>query len=142
MILLTIPLIMIGATTGLLLTGAFLDFNAMLGLLSLGGIIINNGIVMIERIDLDRAQGKSVEDAVVASALVRARPIVMTTLTTILGLMPLMLFGGALWFAMTIVIMFGLAAGTVLTLGVVPVLYSLFFDFSRSEQAAPTPVSA
>jgi len=132
-ILLTIPLIMIGAASGLLLTGAFLDFNAMLGLLSLGGIIINNGIVMIERIDLERAEGKSVERAVVASALVRARPIIMTTLTTILGLVPLMLFGGELWYAMTIVIMSGLAAGTVLTLGVVPVLYSLFFDFRRSE---------
>jgi len=142
-ILLTIPLIMIGAASGLLLTGAFLDFNAMLGLLSLGGIIINNGIVMIERIDLDRADGKSVGEAVVASALVRARPIIMTTLTTILGLMPLMLFGGELWFAMTIVIMFGLAAGTVLTLGVVPVLYSLFFDFARSDKGtSPAPVSA
>lgn len=142
-ILLTIPLIMIGAASGLLLTGAFLDFNAMLGLLSLGGIIINNGIVMIERVDLERAEGKSVEEAVVASALVRARPIIMTTLTTILGLMPLMLFGGELWFAMTIVIMFGLAAGTVLTLGVVPVLYSLFFDFARSDKGtAPAPVSA
>ncbi len=142
-ILLTIPLIMIGAASGLLLTGAFLDFNAMLGLLSLGGIIINNGIVMIERVDLERAEGKSVEEAVVASALVRARPIIMTTLTTILGLMPLMLFGGELWFAMTIVIMFGLAAGTVLTLGVVPVLYSLFFDFARSDKGtSPAPVSA
>jgi len=142
-ILLTIPLIMIGAASGLLLTGAFLDFNAMLGLLSLGGIIINNGIVMIERVDLERAEGKSVEEAVVASALVRARPIIMTTLTTILGLMPLMLFGGELWFAMTIVIMFGLAAGTVLTLGVVPVLYSLFFDFTRSDKGtSPAPVSA
>ncbi|WOF75133.1 efflux RND transporter permease subunit [Parvibaculaceae bacterium PLY_AMNH_Bact1] len=142
-ILLTIPLIMIGATSGLLLTGAFLDFNAMLGLLSLGGIIINNGIVMIERIDLDRAAGKSVHDAVVSSALVRARPIIMTTLTTILGLMPLMLFGGELWFAMTIVIMFGLAAGTVLTLGVVPVLYSLFFDFARSDEGgSPASVAA
>jgi len=142
-ILLTIPLIMIGAASGLLLTGAFLDFNAMLGLLSLGGIIINNGIVMIERIDLERAEGKSVEDAVAASALVRARPIIMTTLTTILGLMPLMLFGGELWYAMTIVIMSGLAAGTVLTLGVVPVLYSLFFDFRRSEdQSAGASVPA
>lgn len=137
-ILLTIPLIMIGAVSGLLLTGAFLDFNAMLGFLSLGGIIINNGIVMIERVDFERAQGKSVEEAVIAAALVRARPIIMTTLTTILGLMPLMLFGGELWFAMTIVIMFGLAGGTVLTLGVVPVLYSLFFDFARSDKGVST----
>jgi|TARA_R110002096_G_scaffold314706_2_gene508909 multidrug efflux pump subunit AcrB len=141
-ILLTIPLIMIGAVSGLLLTGAFLDFNAMLGLLSLGGIIINNGIVMIERVDLERAEGKSVEEAVVASALVRARPIIMTALTTILGLTPLMLFGSELWFAMTIVIMFGLAAGTVLTLGVVPVLYSLFFDFARSDEGTSPALAA
>jgi len=128
----TIPLIVIGAAAGLLSTGAFLDFNAILGLLSLGGILINNGIVMIEKIDLEREEGRSVQDAVVSSALVRARPIIMTTLTTILGLMPLMLFGGELWFAMTVVIASGLAVGTILTLGVVPVLYSLFFDFKRS----------
>ena len=59
----------------------------------------------------------------------------MTTLTTIPGLMPLMLFGGELWFAMTVVIASGLAVGTVLTLGVVPVLCSLFFDFQGSESA-------
>ena len=90
---------------------------------------------MIEKIDLERAEGKLVSDAVTTSALVRARPIVMTTLTTIFGLMPLMFFGGELWFAMTVVIASGLAVGTVLTLGVVPVLYSLFFDFRGSEIA-------
>lgn len=144
-IILTIPLIVIGAAAGLLTTGAFLDFNAMLGLLSLGGILINNGIVMIEKIDSERAEGKSVMDAVITSALVRARPIIMTTLTTILGLMPLMFFGGELWFAMTVVIASGLAVGTVLTLGVVPVLYSLFFDFRGGEPAksrAPVEVLA
>lgn len=134
-IFLTIPLVMIGASSGLLLTGAFLDFNATLGILSLAGIIINNGIVMIERIDLEREGGASIRTAIIDSALARARPIIMTTLTTILGLMPLMLFGGELWYAMTIVIMSGLAVGTVLTLGVVPVLYSLFFE--RSGRTSP-----
>ncbi|WP_420548705.1 efflux RND transporter permease subunit [Curvivirga sp.] len=123
----TIPLLIIGASLGLNLTGAYLDFNAMLGLISLAGIIINNGIVLIDKIDLERANGTDLKQAIIESAVSRLRPIVMTTLTTILGLVPLMIFGGELWFAMTVVIMFGLTIGTILTLGVVPVLYSLLF---------------
>ncbi len=126
---LTIPLIIIGASAGLLLTGAFFDFVAILGLLSLGGIILNNGIVLIDRIDRNRQAGGSVHDAVVAAARTRARPIIMTTVTTSLGLVPLMLFGGAFWFSMTVVIIGGLIVGTALSLGVIPVLYSLLFGF-------------
>jgi multidrug efflux pump subunit AcrB len=133
---LTIPLILIGAALGLLLFNAWFDFVAMLGLFSLAGIIINNGIVMIDRIDQGRAQGQRVDEAVVEAALARARPIVMTTLTTILGLVPLAVFGGEFWFGMAIVIMSGLAVGTLLTLGVVPVLYSLMFAFRRPRTAA------
>ena len=126
-VVLTIPLVLIGASAGLLLTGAFLDFIGMLGLLSLAGVIINNGIVLIDRVDEERKLGQGIDEAVIAAAMARARPIIMTTLTTILGLFPLMLFGGELWFSMTIVIIFGLAIGTVFTLGFVPVLYSSFF---------------
>ena len=126
-ILLTIPLVIIGANFGLALTGSFFDFTAMLGLFSLAGIIVNNGIVMIDRIDQGRAAGHSVDDAVLEAALARARPIVMTTITTVLGLLPLALFGGEFWHGMAVVIMSGLAVGTVLTLGLVPVMYSLMF---------------
>jgi multidrug efflux pump subunit AcrB len=126
-ILLTIPLVLIGASLGLNLTGGTLDFNAMLGLFSLAGIIINNGIVLIDRIDEERAGGLSVADAIVAAALTRFRPILMTTLTTILGLVPLHLFGGELWYAMTVVMIFGLGIGTLLTLGVVPAFYAAMF---------------
>ena len=98
----------------------------MLGLFSLAGIIINNGIVMIDRIDQGRAE-LAVDEAVIGAALARARPIIMTTITTVIGLMPLALFGGEFWFGMAIVIMSGLAVGTILTLGFVPVLYSLMF---------------
>ncbi len=126
-ILLTIPLIIIGANFGLALFGAFFDFTAMLGLFSLAGIIINNGIVMIDRIDQAREQGLSVDEAVIDAALARARPIIMTTITTIVGLLPLALFGGDFWYGMAIVIMCGLGVGTLLTLGFVPVLYSLLF---------------
>ncbi len=124
---LTIPLILIGAAMGLLVFRAWFDFVAMLGLFSLAGIIINNGIVLIDRIDQERDLGKDVDTAVTDAAIARARPIIMTTLTTILGLVPLALFGGEFWFGMAIVIMSGLAVGTLLTLGVVPVLYSLMF---------------
>jgi multidrug efflux pump subunit AcrB len=63
----------------------------------------------------------------------RFRPIIMTTATTVLGLLPLILFGGALWYGLANVIAYGLAVGTFLTLGMVPVFYSLFFNFSRRE---------
>ena len=126
-ILLTIPLIIIGANFGLAATRAFFDFTAMLGLFSLAGIILNNGIIMIDRIDQGRERGQGVDEAVVEAAVARARPIIMTTITTVVGLLPLALFGGEFWFGMAVVIMSGLSVGTVLTLGFVPVLYSLMF---------------
>ncbi len=134
-VLLTIPLILIGANFGLLIFDAFFDFTGMLGLFSLAGIIINNGIVLIDRIDSERKRGLAVDGAITAASLARARPIIMTTITTIFGLLPLALFGGEFWFGMAIVIMCGLGVGTILTLGFVPVLYSLFFSrFANREQ--------
>lgn len=134
-ILLTIPLSFIGAAAGLVIMQATFGFMAILGLFSLAGIIINNGIVLIDRIDQERAEGASVRDAIVNAAAARLRPIVMTTVTTVLGLLPLILFGGALWYGMANVIAFGLAVGTLLTLGVVPVLYSLFFPEPRTQKS-------
>lgn len=128
-VLLTIPLILIGANFGLWIFDAYFDFTGMLGLFSLAGIIINNGIVLIDRIDTERkVENISVNDAVMNASLARVRPIIMTTITTIVGLIPLALFGGEFWYGMAIVIMCGLGVGTILTLGFVPVLYSLFFS--------------
>lgn len=126
-IMLTIPLVVIGAVMGLMMAGAFFSFTALLGIFSLFGIIVNNGIVLIDRIDIERDNGKSIDNAIIEACLARMRPILMTTLTTILGLIPMALFGGAMWFPMAVVIMGGLAVGSILTLGFVPVLYSLFF---------------
>lgn len=126
-ILSTIPLVAIGAALGLQSMAARLDFNALLGLFALAGIIVNNAIVLIEKIDEERAAGLPLEQAILAAGRQRMRPIVMTTLTTVVGLVPLCLFGGELWFAMTIVLMFGLSVGTVLTLGFVPALYAAIF---------------
>ncbi|MEM9388497.1 MAG: efflux RND transporter permease subunit [Pseudomonadota bacterium] len=135
-VMLTIPLIVIGANFGLAAFDAFFDFTAMLGLFSLAGIIINNGIVLIDRIDQGRKDGLDVDDAIVRAALARTRPIIMTTITTVVGLLPLALFGGEFWYGMAIVIMCGLGVGTVLTLGFVPVLYSLLFRGLRKRPPA------
>lgn len=126
-ILLTIPLVIIGAYLGLFLGQAFFSFTAILGIFSLFGIIVNNGIVLIDRIDAERLEGKCIQPAIIDACLARMRPILMTTLTTILGLIPMALFGGAMWFPMAVCIMGGLAVGSLLTLGCVPVLYSLLF---------------
>ncbi len=127
-ILITVPLSFIGGILGLLAMNAVLSFFAILGFFSLAGItIINNGIVLIDRIDAEIAAGKAAYDAVIGAALARFRPIVMTTLTTILGLMPLIISRDPLFFGLASLIAFGLAVGTVLTLGVVPVLYTLLF---------------
>lgn len=126
-IMLTIPLVVIGAVLGLMVSGAFFSFTGLLGIYSLVGIIVNNGIVLIDRIDIERAKGKTIDIALVDACLARARPILMTTLTTILGLIPMALYGGNMWYPMAVVIMGGLAIGSILTLGFVPVLYSLFF---------------
>ena len=124
-ILLTIPLTFIGAVIGLLVMNAPFGFMVILGLLSLAGIIINNGIVLIDRIEIERASGKDPLESVIDAALARFRPILMTTLTTILGLLPLILSKDPLFYGMACVIAFGLLVGTVLTLGVVPVCSEL-----------------
>ena len=141
-ILLTIPLVIIGANYGLFLFNGYFDFTAMLGLFSLAGIIINNGIVMIDHIEQNRAAGAGVNQSVIDAAVARARPIVMTTVTTMVGLIPLALFGGEFWYGMAIVIICGIAVGTLLTLGFVPVLYSLFFAGLGSDPKLADPAPA
>ncbi|WP_440905207.1 efflux RND transporter permease subunit [Catenovulum sp. SX2] len=126
-IILTIPLSFIGAVVGLLVMQAPFGFMVSLGLYSLAGIIINNAIVLIDKIDLLRAQDIPLEQALIQAATSRLRPILMTTVTTILGLMPLILTKDPLFYGLACVLAFGLAIGTLLTLGVVPVLYKLFF---------------
>jgi multidrug efflux pump subunit AcrB len=100
---------------------------AILGFLSLAGIIINNAIVLLDSIQNEINAGAKPYDAVMTASLTRFKPVIMTTATTILGLISLMIPPDPLFFAMGIVISFGLAAGTGLTLAVVPVLYTKFF---------------
>lgn len=121
-VFMTIPLLVIGGVLGMVIMHATLGFIAILGFLSLGGIIVNNAIVLLDRIQEELNEGLPLEQAVVEASLMRFRPILMTTMTTVLGLVPLILFGGEMWYGMATVIAFGLTVGTVLTLGVVPVL--------------------
>jgi len=127
-IMAAVPLGMIGVLIGLLVTGWAMGFMAMLGILSLGGIVINNGIILVDFIETNVAEGQDLKDAVATAGRVRMRPIILTTLTTIGGLLPLSLFGGALFAPMTNGMIFGLLVSTVLTLFVIPSLYVLMVE--------------
>ncbi|MCF3652064.1 efflux RND transporter permease subunit [Synoicihabitans lomoniglobus] len=129
-ILITIVPALFGITAGLLLTGASFGFMAMLGALSLMGIIVNNAIMMIDTTETLRERGIDDANAIVVGGLSRLRPILTTAATTVIGLLPLWLFGGEMWRPMAIVIIFGLLFATVLTLVLCPVLYALFFRVS------------
>jgi multidrug efflux pump subunit AcrB len=123
-ILLTVPLAFTGVAIGLLVANGYNSFMALLGILSLVGIVVNNAIVMLEQIDVEREAGLAPYDAIVTACLARLRPIVMTALTTILGMMPIILSRDPLFYDMAVTIAFGLAFATVLTLGLAPVLYA------------------
>lgn len=127
-ILITLPLILIGAVIGLLIMRADFGFMVILGLLSLAGTIINNGIVLIDKIETNRSDGSSDYDAVVSAQISRLRPILMSVTTTVLGLLPLIISRDPLFYGLACVMAWGLAIGTVFTLVVVPTLYTLFFS--------------
>jgi multidrug efflux pump subunit AcrB len=127
-ILLTIPLGIIGVTIGLIVARSYFGFMTFLGIIALAGIVINNAIVLIDRIRIEIDQnGLEPRRAIVEAAQRRLRPILLTTATTVCGLVPLWVGGGPMWEPMAIAIIFGLIFATLLTLGLVPVLYALFF---------------
>jgi multidrug efflux pump subunit AcrB len=127
----SIPLIFVGIPYGLLLTGQPLSFFGTLGIISLAGIIINNAIVLIDQIDIERTT-LDLSDAIVAASQKRLRPILLTSATTVLGLLPMAVTGGALWQPMAVLMMSGLAVASVLTLFFVPAVYYLLFRFDTT----------
>ena len=131
-----VPLGLIGVMLGLYVTGWAIGFMAMLGILSLGGIVINNAIVMVDFIESNMAEGAGLQKAVASAGRVRMGPILLTTATTIGGLLPLSLFGGPLWAPMTNGMIFGLFVSTILTLFVIPSLYVLMVE-KAGMQAIP-----
>jgi multidrug efflux pump subunit AcrB len=127
-VMLTIPLGLIGVVAGLLLTNSYFGFMAFMGLISLAGIVINNAIVLLDRIKIEQNEFKRPpQEAIIVASQQRFRPILLTTATTSLGLIPLWIGGGILWRPMAITIIFGLLFATVITLLFVPVLYKSFF---------------
>lgn len=127
-VLLAVPFGIIGVVGGLLLTDTNLSFTGFLGIISLSGIVINNAIVLIDRIQLERDENqRNPYDAIIMAAQERFRPILLTTFTTSLGLIPLWMGGGEMWKPMAIGIIFGLLFATIITLFLVPVLYRLFY---------------
>ena len=123
-----VPLGLIGVTVGLLVAQSYFGFMTLLGVVALSGIVINNANVLLDRIRIEIDEnGLEPSDAVVVAAQRRLRPILLTTLTTAGGLVPLWVGGGPLFEPMAVSIIFGLIFATVITLGMVPVLYALFF---------------
>ncbi|MCU7876310.1 MAG: efflux RND transporter permease subunit [Candidatus Thiodiazotropha sp. (ex Lucinoma borealis)] len=137
-ILLTIPLIIVGAVIGLLTMRAVFGFMTILGLLALAGIIINNGIVMIDRIEEERNAGTDPYDAIIAAAQSRLQPILLSVATTVLGLLPLIIYKDPLFYGMASMMAFALSVGTLLTLGVIPLLYSVLMNVKRSDESTMT----
>ena len=124
-ILLTIPFAMIGITLGLLVFNAPFGFMALLGAMSLAGMMIKNAIVLLDEVNVNLALEKTPYDSIIDAAMSLVRPVVLAAATTVLGVVPLL--QDVFWVGMAVTIMVGLAFGTILTMLVVPVLYATFY---------------
>lgn len=134
MVTATIPLAVIGVVIGLLIFQEPFGFMPFLGVISLAGIVINNAIVLIDRIEIEQSElQRETKDAVIAACLQRFRPIVLATLTTVFGLIPLYLSGGEMWEGMAVSIMVGLLFGTIITLLFIPSFYSILFKVNYKD---------
>lgn len=138
LVLVTVPLAAAGIVPGLLLGDQPFGFMSLLGVLALAGVVVNNAIVLLEVIEGRRREGASVPRAVADGVERRVRPILLTTATTVLGLLPLALSPSTLWPPLAWTMISGLVASTLLTLLVVPALYLLLF---RPHRVLPWPSS-
>ena len=140
-ILFTIPLSIIGVALSLLVTGTTLTVMALIGIIMLVGIVVNNGIVLVDYMNQLRERGKELLDAAQEGGETRMRPVMMTALTTILAMFPLSLGlgeSGENWAPMARSVIGGLLVGTILTLVVVPVIYATLelFGAKRKKKRA------
>jgi multidrug efflux pump subunit AcrB len=133
-ILLTIPFAFIGISFGLLGTGASFGFVALLGAMSLVGMMIKNAIVLLDQIDLNLEEGMERYEATIQAALSRLSPVALAAATTVLGVIPLM--QDPFWIGLAVTIMAGLSFGTILTMIMVPVLYTTFYNVHAKSKIA------
>ena len=134
-ILLAIPLALIGITAGLLGTNTPFGFMALLGAMSLAGMMIKNAIVLLDEVNLNLSKGLTSYESVVEAAVSRLRPVALAAATTVLGVIPLL--QDVFWVSMAVTIMAGLAFGTILTMVVVPVLYVTLHKIKSPGHAQP-----
>jgi multidrug efflux pump subunit AcrB len=135
---LCVPLAIIGVTAGLLLTRQPFGFMALLGFMSLSGMLIKNAVVLIDEVNLQLSEGKDLLAGIVDSGVSRLRPVAMAAATTALGMIPLLF--DAFFLAMAVTIIFGLLFATLLTMVVVPVLYAILFRAPYESARAEPPV--
>ena len=139
MVMMCIPFALIGSFLLLFITQSTISMVSLMGFLMLMGIVVNNGILFVDSANMLREEGMSTEDALVASGSTRLRPILMTTLTTILSMIPMGLGlgdNGVMMQGMALVIIGGLTASTILTLILIPTFYLIFDKRSRQERRA------
>jgi len=144
LILFTVPLACAGSIYGLYLSGTNISVVVFIGLIMLAGIVVNNAIVLIDRINQLRASGQEKTAAIIEAAQSRLRPILMTTLTTSLGLLPMAMGlgeGAEIRIPMAITVIYGLLFATLLTLFFIPVIYSLFDRKQFDQQSEQLPIS-
>jgi len=130
-IFMVIPFVIIGITFGLLVTQVPFGFIALLGAMSLSGMMIKNAVVLLDQVNLNLKEGMTPYQAVVEAAVSRLRPVVNAAATTVFGMAPLL--QDVFWISLAVAIMFGLAFGTILTMLLVPVLYALFYKVPVEE---------
>ncbi|MDD3281715.1 MAG: efflux RND transporter permease subunit, partial [Bacteroidales bacterium] len=136
-IMFSIPFAMTGVLIGLAITSTPLDLMGLIGAMMLIGIVVKNGIVLIDYTILCRERGLSVKEAVVVAGRSRLRPILMTTLTTVLGMIPLALGrgeGAEMWNSLGMTVAWGLSVSTLVTLVLIPIIYSLFADYGQKRK--------
>lgn len=126
MALFTAPLGLIGVVLALNITRTPLGFMAILGIIALSGMIIRNSIILLDQIEIHRAEGQSAREAIINSATLRFRPIMLTAIAAILGMIPLM--GSVFWSPLAIAFSGGLLVATILTLIVLPVMYATWYN--------------
>lgn len=133
-ILITLPLSLIGSIVGLSVFKQPLSFMAFLGIVSLFGVVVNNAILLIEYINDARNNSYDTKEACIDAVSKRFRPIILTTTTTVIGLVPLVLSGSPIFTPMATSLMSGLLVSTILTLVIIPVVYSLMTDFTEKKK--------